>query len=267
MKTKHFSLTAAIICIASLFSINLAYGYHPISPYAYVKNNPVRYVDPDGQVVRIANNIAGSLEIYAKIAATSQGAGMMSRLTGSQNVYEAKSIFLTFGSDYNDHTGEIRFGGNPWLPRLDGGSVSGMTNAGHETYHAYQDDTGQVSRYNGEMRNVVGLEKGAVRFENYLRSVYDDGPMRESYSGLPGGQGARGVFMPGHSNTEREKITNFTAIGNNEGKTSFGFSYDKQVGKGNAQTYYIVVSVDDKKNFNFQIYNTEDAYKKATSNW
>ena len=48
MKPKF--LTAAI-CIIALFSVNLSYGYHPISPYAYCAGNPIKYVDPDGRQV------------------------------------------------------------------------------------------------------------------------------------------------------------------------------------------------------------------------
>ncbi|GHV60401.1 hypothetical protein FACS1894182_15150 [Bacteroidia bacterium] len=51
MKSKQFVITSAMICIASLFSINRAYGYPWISPYAYCLNNPVKYVDPDGRDV------------------------------------------------------------------------------------------------------------------------------------------------------------------------------------------------------------------------
>lgn len=48
MKTKRFFILTAIICIASLFSVDLSYAYHPVSPYVYCLNNPVRYVDPKG---------------------------------------------------------------------------------------------------------------------------------------------------------------------------------------------------------------------------
>ena len=51
MKTKRLFILTAIICLASLFSVDLAYAYHPVSPYAYCMNNPVRYVDPQGEDV------------------------------------------------------------------------------------------------------------------------------------------------------------------------------------------------------------------------
>lgn len=41
------------ICIVALFSVDLAYGYHPISPYAYCAGNLIKYVDPDGKDIAI----------------------------------------------------------------------------------------------------------------------------------------------------------------------------------------------------------------------
>lgn len=37
-------LTGAI-CMIALFSVDLAYGYHPVSPYACCMENPVKLVE------------------------------------------------------------------------------------------------------------------------------------------------------------------------------------------------------------------------------
>lgn len=54
MKTKLLSMA---VCIIAVFSVDLAYAYYPISPYAYVADNPVKYIDPDGTTIRISDYV------------------------------------------------------------------------------------------------------------------------------------------------------------------------------------------------------------------
>jgi hypothetical protein len=226
-------------------------------------NNPVKFIDTDGRDIRIANNTAGALLNLAKIAATSYGQTVLNQLVASNRTYTAKSVFLSRSSKYEDRI--INYVENTWLSDIDGGSASNELIMGHEIYHAYQDDNFQIHWYKGKIGNVLEMERGAVGFENYLRSVYGDTPLRERYERLKGGE--KGSFNPYFFRRDGESISNFTSLGNNEKKTSFGFSFDKKTSKLESQKYYIIVTSDENEKFNFQIYMTEDRYKKAISNW
>lgn len=43
----------------------------------------------------------------------------------------------------------------------------------------------KIRRYEGAIKGVIFLEEAAVVFANYLRSSWDEGPIRSEYGDLP----------------------------------------------------------------------------------
>ena len=90
MKPK---LLTSVICIIALFSVDLTYGYHPISPYAYCAGNPIKYVDPDGQDVWEINQNG---EIVNRIKDKTQDAFQIVDSKGQK--MEGQSITFEYGT-------------------------------------------------------------------------------------------------------------------------------------------------------------------------
>ena len=102
----------------------LAEKYVSMSPYMYCGGNPIKYIDIEGQKLRIANNYKVGMENIAKIAATSLGKKVLNRLiTIKYSTYYLKSTFFSESSKYNSNTGDIYYVGNPWSTDVDGGSI------------------------------------------------------------------------------------------------------------------------------------------------
>ena len=254
----------------------LSEKYYGISPYVYCVNSPMTYVDSDGRIIHLANNYAGGIENIARISVTSLGSQVISHLIQSNDVYTLNSKLFTTDSGYDSNNLNINYVGNPWrrgLP-VDGGSFNSMLAMGHELFHAYDHSNRLFNSSNAAYRKDI-IEPRAVSFANYLRQSYSLLPLRERYGNI------KGNF---HQFAGNESISDFTKLGNNQDKTSYGFSYTKTTtivesyksflgikipDKTRKETisYYMIVSRDKNNNVSVHTYSDENEYKKVASNW
>ena len=161
----------------------LSEKYLALSPYNYVANNPLKYIDDNGEKIRLA----GTREVrkqtrkdLAKIMATSIGRQIIKRLRRSKSTYVIGNASSVKTSRYKNKWYSI----NPNIQyyqndvNVEGANTPGFVGLGHELYHAYQDDTEGIKG-----KNAQKLEYGAVKFGNYLREIYNTGQLRSTYLG------------------------------------------------------------------------------------
>mgnify|MGYP000689928990 CR=1 FL=1 len=178
----------------------------------------------------------------------------------SRNNYYTKNVVFTRSSGY-DPIGEagtartIYYPTSTWWPRLNGGSISASRILGHEINHAYDHDKGR-NVYNRKDREV-----SAVNFGNYLRSVYDDKPMRTSYSGLS----VRFSSNEKSYNRKDEKVSNFEELGKTsfDGNTFMSFSYKKSENGKDSKTFYMLSVKTKSDKFAYRIFDNKKEYDAA----
>ena len=162
--------------------------YPDKTTYAYVANNPINAIDPDGRRLRLTNNISKGLNNLAQIIATDIGEILVDHLISDEASYKLTSVFWTFSCEFVPKSREINYVGSTLKKRVDNGYLSSMISLAHEMMHAYDfavgnydEDTAPKARGN--------MEKRAVSFANYIRSAYSLYPLRTFYSGYLGDEG------------------------------------------------------------------------------
>jgi RHS repeat-associated protein len=196
-------------------------SYHSFNPYQYTANNPVNYIDENGDYITIDKKIGnatitflyedgkayttsrdaddnivkgaewkgtdefvkGIVEDLNKIAAFESGKELICDLVDSKERITINEMANTH--TYNPYTNGVYFDPKE-TSDADGVSFkNSYITLGHELAHAWDDLIGRAS-YNYNKDKTDGVANGeihAVRFENYLRAMSGETVMRMRYDG------------------------------------------------------------------------------------
>ena len=149
--------------------------YFWMTPYAYCANNPVKYVDPSGKIIRFAKGTTKEqkqqfYQAVRHLDAHNCG-GRYGQLKNSRNVYTIA---------FTDNINEVSFNSSnntiTWAPTLgletdNNVILSPTTILNHEMTHATHYDDAINAYYDNYYR---GKEEAIKKYEAYLKSLLID---------------------------------------------------------------------------------------------
>lgn len=198
-----------------------AESFMPISTYQYGANNPISYMDYNGDYITLGINDNDGNQVYSvlyeegkayhytknkdgsitkgdeydgdssfvdnaisdlnKVGSTKQGGRIVGKLQESSDNYNISDSGNALSNNFNYKTNELRYSQDP-VGRRDGVTFGkSHIKLGHELAHAYDKDRG-FDITSISMGGLPSSEINAVKFENYLRAQDGESTMRLNYT-------------------------------------------------------------------------------------
>jgi RHS repeat-associated protein len=260
----------------------LAAEYAHNSPYAFSENRVIDAIELEGAESLKINYKSTVMQDLMRVYATNEGRTLIKAINDKSNrdnimkgVITIHTSFYASSSGYLPSKNTVTYGTGFSFIRgvTQGASFPSYVILGHELQHAFD----EFYQKNGVIWNVddysvankKSAEISAVKFGNYLRSVYGSDWLREKYSYV------FSDLNTSSTNSANETITNFKYLEGWTYHTSdlgdtfldsmvkdkyYSASYNKSIDGGESKTFWTVSWIDDDGFANFKNFDNENDY-------